>query len=145
MIAVNESLDTGTASGRLVVTVLAALAEMEREQIGERTSEALAHVAREGRARSHRTPFGWRTASGSDRPTAGDGSPLVEDAGEQVVLSRMLELRADGRGARRIANALNHSGTLNPRTSREWSAGTVASILRTAARRAEQIAPAPSA
>lgn len=36
LVSVSENLDTGTAAGRLVLTVLAALSEMERKQIGDR-------------------------------------------------------------------------------------------------------------
>jgi hypothetical protein len=35
-VSVSENLDTGTAAGRLVLTVLAALSEMERKQIRDR-------------------------------------------------------------------------------------------------------------
>jgi hypothetical protein len=51
---------------------------LQREQIGERSMLALYAVAREGRARSHRTSFGWwSTATGSDRPEGGARVPLV--------------------------------------------------------------------
>ena len=139
LISVSEHLDTGTAAGRMVVTVLAALAQMEREQVGERTRFALEAIARDGRARSHRTPFGWRTASGSDRPKRGDREPLVPDPREQVILARMLELEGEGLGARRLAAALNGEGLWNPRTGREWSVGGVAGVMRTAERRTGQL------
>jgi site-specific DNA recombinase len=64
LVSVNEHLDTESAAGRLVLTVLAALSEMEREQIGERVTDAMAHIAREGRGRSRFIPFGYRTAGG---------------------------------------------------------------------------------
>jgi DNA invertase Pin-like site-specific DNA recombinase len=47
LVSVSEHLDTATAAGRLVVTVLAALSQMEREQVAERTSFALDAIARE--------------------------------------------------------------------------------------------------
>lgn len=134
LVSVSEHLDTGSAAGRMVLTVLAALAEMERAQVGERTSEALAQVAREGRVRSHRLPFGWRTESGSDRAKKGQKEMLVAHPEEQAIRSRMLELRADGLGAHRIAGRLNGDGIKNPRTLAPWTPGTVASILRTADR-----------
>jgi site-specific DNA recombinase len=62
LVSVNEHLDTESAAGRLVLTVLAALSEMEREQIGERVTDAMAYIAREGRGRSRFIPFGYRTA-----------------------------------------------------------------------------------
>ena len=135
LVSVSEHLDTGSAAGRLVVTVLAALSEMEREQVAERTSFALDAIAREGRARSYRIPFGWRTADGSDRQSKGDRRPLVKEKGEQRILGRMVKMRKRGFGVRRIAGALNRSRTLNPRTEGQWAPSTVAALLRTVDRR----------
>jgi len=42
-------LDTTSATGRLVFTVLAAVAEMERELIADRVREGMAHAARQGK------------------------------------------------------------------------------------------------
>jgi DNA invertase Pin-like site-specific DNA recombinase len=137
LLSVSESLDTGSAAGRMVVTILAALAQMEREQIGERTVFGMEQVAREGRARSYRLPFGFRVrGSEATTLTAGNRAPLVEDRREQAVLVRMLALRSSGLGARRIAKALDKARVLNPRTGRTWKPSLVAKILGTASRRA---------
>ena len=40
LISVAESLDTGSAAGRLVITIMAAVSEWERLTIGERTKAA---------------------------------------------------------------------------------------------------------
>lgn len=127
LISVSESLDTASAAGRLVVTVLAALAQMEREQVGERTTFALEAIAREGRGRSRITPLGWRTASGETTNAAGDRRPLKPHAAEQRALAQIIELRDVGNGARRIARALQGP---NPRSGQPWTYNSVASILR---------------
>jgi len=48
LISVAESLDTGSAAGRLVITIMGAVSQWEREAIGERTRDALRHQARQG-------------------------------------------------------------------------------------------------
>lgn len=53
--SLTEAVDTGTAAGRMVVAVLAGLAEMEREAIAERTAAGLAAARRRG-ARLGRPP-----------------------------------------------------------------------------------------
>ena len=45
-----ESLDTGTAAGRLVLNVMASVSQWEREAIGERTRDALRHKKSQGSA-----------------------------------------------------------------------------------------------
>jgi len=48
LISVAESLDTGSAAGRLMITIMGAVSQWEREAIGERTRDALRHQARQG-------------------------------------------------------------------------------------------------
>jgi len=43
LLSVNDSIDTRTAAGRLVLHVLGAVSQWEREATGERTREALQH------------------------------------------------------------------------------------------------------
>jgi DNA invertase Pin-like site-specific DNA recombinase len=137
IVSVEEHLDTRTAVGKFTTTILAGLAEMERNLIGERTREAMCQIAREGLARSGRQPFGYRTRANPEatQAVAGDRSPLVEHAGEQRLLRRMLDLRAGGLGARRIARAMNGEER-NPRTGRPWTPSAVQKLLATADRRA---------
>lgn len=116
LISVNELLDTGTATGRAVVTILAALSEMEREQIGERTSAALqalkARGVKLGRPALEVDPFAAELARG---------------------------LHADGMSASAIARELNAQGLRTPvRTTKagkveggcEWTHVQVGHILR---------------
>src|SRR5579864_2449459 len=43
LVSVAESLDTGSSAGRLVLNVMAAVSQWEREAIGERTRDAMRH------------------------------------------------------------------------------------------------------
>jgi len=124
--SLSEHLDTSTPHGRFFVTMIAGLAQMEREQAAERTRLAMAELRRRGRRISGIAPFGYRFEDGD----------VVPVEAEQELLARILELRAEGLGARRIAAALNDAGLKNPRTGRFWSHGTVGDLLRTAARHA---------
>ena len=138
LLSVGEQLDTSSACGQFVLTLFGALAEMERKQIGERTVIGMAQIAREGRARSWRLPFGFRVqgAPDSTKLTPGDRRKLVKHPAEQKLLRQILALHAAGNGALRIANKLNERGAHNPRTAKPWSPSTLAGILRTAAKRA---------
>jgi hypothetical protein len=59
----------------------------------------------------------------------GDRLPLVAHAEEQAALRRIIGLREQGRGARKIAAALNEQGA-NPRSGKPWTPENVATILR---------------
>ena len=48
LVSVAESLDTGSASGRLVLNIMTAVSQWEREAIGERTRDALSHKKAKG-------------------------------------------------------------------------------------------------
>src|SRR5450759_3579584 len=61
LVSVAESLDTGTAAGRLVITIMGAVSQWEREAIGERTREALRHKRSNGE-RVGTIQFGYRLA-----------------------------------------------------------------------------------
>jgi hypothetical protein len=48
LVSVAESLDTASAGGRLVITIMAAVSQWDREAIGERTRDALRHKRASG-------------------------------------------------------------------------------------------------
>src|SRR5271155_6270871 len=72
LISVAESLDTGSAAGRLVLNIMTAVSQWEREAIGERTRDALRHKRSQGQ-RVGNIPFGSRLG--------GDGQRLEPDPG----------------------------------------------------------------
>jgi len=124
--SIEERLDTSSPHGRFFVAMIAALAQLEREQIGERTRNGMAELRRQGRRISGQPPFGFRFE--------GDRLEPVEE--EQVILGQMLGLGGVGCGPTAIAGALNADGLLNPRTGGPWTPGNVGAILKTAARHA---------
>jgi len=129
LVSLSEQLDTDSATGRFTLGLLALLAQLERERISERVTDSLAHVARQGRARSRYTPFGWRTASGATTTAGGGRQELVPHVAEQTTLRRLVALREQGLGARRIAKALNLDGP-NPRNGRAWAPEDVSRVLQ---------------
>jgi site-specific DNA recombinase len=117
--SISEKLDTGSAAGRFVVTVLAALAQMEREQIGERTRSAMAHMKAQGRLVGA-VPFGFDLDA--------DGTSLVPVAEEQAVISEVLEM-AQTMSQRGVAAALNARG-IKTKRGKGWTNVQIGNILR---------------
>ena len=68
-----EPLDTGTAIGRLMLAVIGAVGQAEREAMLERQREGIAKAKREGRYKGVCRPFGDRQpkSSGSRRQASG--------------------------------------------------------------------------
>jgi len=113
-----QTIDTGSAVGRLFITQLAGMAEFERNLIAERTAAALQHKKAQGRAYGP-TPYGF------DR----EDSHLVENASERACVARMRELHAQGVSYRGIARHLTGERVPTKRGGR-WHARTVAYVLR---------------
>jgi DNA invertase Pin-like site-specific DNA recombinase len=85
---------SGDGIARLVLTILAAIAEFERERIGERIRDAKRHQRRTGQYLGGDRPFGWRV---------GEDGMLVEDEAEQRALADMREMRESGASFRTVA------------------------------------------
>jgi DNA invertase Pin-like site-specific DNA recombinase len=122
LVSVAESLDTGTAAGRLVLNIMTAVSQWEREAIGERTRDAMHHKRANGE-RVGTVPFGYRTAA--------DGLHLEADPAEQGILSRVRELKAARHTTRQIADELNRQG-FTTRRGTAWRFQYVAEALRAA-------------
>ena len=85
---------SGDGIAKLVLTILVAFAEFERERIGERIRDAKRHQRRSGQYLGGDRPFGWRV---------GDDGILIEDEAEQCALADMKEMRDTGNSFRTIA------------------------------------------
>src|ERR1700730_17988130 len=123
LISVAESLDTSSAAGRLVLNIMTAVSQWEREAIGERTRDAMRHK----RTQSERVgniAFGYRLAP--------DGKHVEPDPGEQTVLTDIRKLRGSGISLRKIAATLNRRA-LTTRRGTAWRLEHVARICARAA------------
>ncbi|MGO8996739.1 MAG: recombinase family protein [Polyangiaceae bacterium] len=128
LMSVADSIDTRSAAGRLVLNVLASVAQWEREATAERTRDALAHLQAEG-VLIGGVPLGLRRTDEVGR----DGRRVVvEHDGEAAAVRRMLEMRAGGISLRSIARVLREEGHATKRGGR-WVAATVGRVLARAA------------
>lgn len=95
--SIQESVDTGSASGELFFNLVASVSQWERRAIGERTLAAMAHLRAQGRRISRQPRFGARF----------DAAGRVHaDPREQAILSRILQLREAGLSLRAISAEL---------------------------------------
>ncbi len=113
-----QNLNTASAMGRMMITMLASFAEFERNLISERTAAALAHKKSKGQA-YNQTPYGFQK----------EGKMLVLDEKEQQVLWRVFEWREEGHSLWTIASRLNDLG-VPAKKGGKWHGETVRNILR---------------
>jgi site-specific DNA recombinase len=119
LVSVAESLDTGSAAGRLVLNIMTAVSQWEREAIGERTRDAMSHKRSNGE-RVGNIQFGYRLCA--------DGKHVEPDPAEQSVLDEIGRLRQSGHTMRGIAATLNHRA-LRTRRGSAWRLEHVARII----------------
>jgi DNA invertase Pin-like site-specific DNA recombinase len=104
--------------GRMMLTVMAGLAELERNLIAERTAVALGHK------KSHLQVYG-PVPYGFERK----GDLLVAVKAEQAVIEQMRVWRDGGTSLRQIAALLSEKGVATKAGGRRWYASTVQKVL----------------
>lgn len=120
LVSVAESLDTGSAAGRLVIGIMTCVSQWEREAIGERTRDALRHK-RGKNERVGNIPFGSRLAA--------DGCHIEPEPLEQAVVAEIRNLQSRRRSLREIAATLNQ-GSFRTRRGSAWQHQHVARVIR---------------
>ncbi len=116
-----QSLNTGSAMGRMMLTMMAGFAQFERDLTAERTKAALLHKRNSNTVYSP-VPFG----------KVREGEALRDDDAEQSILARIRAMRAEGLPLRGIADRLNVEGVPSKRGGL-WFPSTLSYILKHAA------------
>jgi len=116
--SITDRIDTQTAMGKFFLNIMASLAQMERDLISERTKDAL-HYKIKNHQRAGQIPYGWILAE--------DGKTLMQNKGEQKVISLIRAFREQSYSYRSICNELTGKG-IKP-IGKKWHPQTVKNIL----------------
>jgi DNA invertase Pin-like site-specific DNA recombinase len=119
--SLSESLDTSNAMGRMFFKLMSVLAEFERDQLRERTTNAMSHLRLHNKRISNKIPMGYTLAE--------DGTTLLPVAREQASIARIVELRASGMTLGAIARRMVADG-VPTKQGGQWTPKTVLAILR---------------
>lgn len=110
-------VNSASPMGRMMLTVIASLGELERSLIASRTADALAFKKAQRQVYSP-VPFGFRR----------EGDMLIPDPNEIALVTRIREMHIAGISLNRIAGMLNDEG-ISGKTGGRWYATTVRKIL----------------
>jgi len=125
LVAVQDSINTLNAAGRLVLNVLGSIAQWEREAIAERTAAALSVKAQRHEKTGGTVPFGFNVT-----PTG----KLVTNEHEQDALKLILRLHKRGISLRKIGDQLTNQG-YSPKKGGQWHPQVIKQIISGAKRR----------
>lgn len=114
LVSVKESLDTSTPQGQFVLTMFAALAQLERDMIAQRLGDGRNVRSSIDGERGGALPYGYIRSE--------DG-PQIETA-EAETVRYILRNKRGGKSFHQIARDLNERGTPGPRGGK-WYARTV--------------------
>ncbi len=122
VVSMTEPFDTQTPAGRFMVTALAGVAGLERDNIRERCMAGKRRLAREGVIPTslgrYGALYGYRQ----------EGRDLVIIEAEAAVIREIFRLADTGHTIRSTAVALNERGMLT-RAGKIWTASTVRRVL----------------
>jgi DNA invertase Pin-like site-specific DNA recombinase len=117
--SMQESLDTSNAVGRFVVDIIQRIAQLESEQIGERTYMGMRQKADAGEGiLGFHSPFGYLL----------EGEDLVQDEGEADIIRRIFDSYLQGTSMEDIAWYLNRED-IPTRRGNQWTIWSISRIL----------------
>ncbi|MEK3719270.1 recombinase family protein [Paenibacillus sp. FSL H8-0034] len=122
----SENFDTSTSMGKFALQMMGAVGELERNTIVDNVKMGMKQRAKKGE-HNGKLPLGYRVVPDpSNLSKRSKAVAIVPD--ETIIVRKIFELYAAGRGLKSIANELNHSG-YKTKTGNTFSTTAIKEIL----------------
>jgi DNA invertase Pin-like site-specific DNA recombinase len=129
IVVLKENVDTSTPTGKFALTLFAAFAQLDRDNIVERLGSAKYRRAKDGQWAGGTMPYGYRRAE--------DNRSIEAEASEMVAVERMYALRLAGLSVDDVARTIRTEGFRTrpraskggPKESRRWTAANIARLI----------------
>ena len=120
LVLLDLNVDTSSPTGKMILTMMSAVAELERASIAERCFRGRAYKKSQGLYAGGAPAFGLKAVEGQDQ--------LVQNDQEQQVIALILSLRQQGKSMAAIAETLNAEGFKSKRGG-HWYGSSVKNVL----------------
>lgn len=120
LVLLDLQLDTSTPQGKMILTTMAGIAEMERSIINERTQGGRKAKAEKGGYAYGKPAYGWKS---------NENKELEKDESEQKIIEIIRKHKKSGKSLRKIADYLNQNG-YKTKQGKDWGHTSVNSVLK---------------
>lgn len=120
-----ENFETETPTGKLTLQMMSAIGEFERNTIVENVKMGMKQRAKTGK-HNGKLPLGYQSITDPSDPSGRSNVVVVKT--EAIIVQKIFELYAAGRGLKSITNELNHSG-YKTKTGNTFSTTAIKEIL----------------
>ncbi|MNW43855.1 DNA-invertase hin [compost metagenome] len=120
-----ENFETETPTGKLTLQMMSAIGEFERNTIVENVKMGMKQRAKTGK-HNGKLPLGYQSITDPSDPSGRSNVAVV--TAEAIIVRKIFELYAAGRGLKSIANELNHTG-YKTKTGNTFSTTAIKEIL----------------